>query len=602
MKIQMQKPLFAWDCLEDHPLLATIKQLLETIPDGKLMEGLEAARGKGRNDYPVRALWGVLLLTIALRHTGFEACLGELRRNPTLAKLIGLASANEVPKGWNVSRFLDVLGQKPHRLELEEIFNAMIRRLGEVVPDLGRDTAGDSTALKARRRRCDRPQTAEEKGKDGEPVPASPAGDQPHKIELDRHGLPQPSGGRKEYKDEKGNVTKVVEWFGYKLHLLVDARHEVALVWRVSSTKAGDNELLPELVTRPAQLAPGRIRTLAYDKAADTVDAHEKLHACGIKPVIQNRALWKEEQEKLLPGHDGNSNIVYDEAGTLHCYDRVSAPMIRRQMAYIGHEQSRGTLKYRCPAKHDKLPCAMSHLCNAGKSYGLTIRVKQEIDLRRFPPIPRATKQFERLYKGRTSVERVNARLKIFWGLDDGNVTGATRFHAMVGAVMLVHAAFATLLAAAPRREGTLSKMRLSPIAKLLHERIAAGAGPACAGRPAEDAGGQREETEEVVRRLKELSFRGKDGKRNRDGQLARPADESPRPVQRAPPPLAVARPVRRRAHPVQKKWRQCSCNASITLLCPCRLPLDNLQRIRLGAGSQNLHPKNYTFNPLSRR
>ncbi|MGA9041575.1 MAG: transposase [Terriglobales bacterium] len=492
VKIQMQKPLFAWDCLEDHPVLATIKQLLEAIPDGKLVEGLEAARGKGRNDYPVRTLWGVVLLTIALRHAGFEACLGELRRNPVLAKLIGIGSADEVPNGWNVSRFLDVVGQEPHRVELEAIFNQMIQRLGEVVPDLGQVTAGDSTALQARRRRCDRPQTQEEHGKEGEAVPASPARDKPEKIELDRHGLPQPSGGRKEYKDDKGNVTKVVEWFGYKLHLLVDAKHEVALVWRVSSTKAGDNELLPELVDQGrANLPKGRMHSLAYDKAADTVDAHEKLHACGIKAVIQNRALWKEEQEKLLPGHDGNSNIVYDEAGTLYCYDRVSTPMIRRPMAYIGHERSRGTLKYRCPAMHDGLPCAMSEICNAGKRYGLTIRVKQEIDLRRFPPIPRATKQFERLYKGRTSVERVNARLKIFWGLDDGNVTGATRFYAMVGAVMLVHAAFATLLAAAPRREGTLGKMRLSPIAKALHERITA-ASPVCprGARPKARRGG----------------------------------------------------------------------------------------------------------------
>ena len=214
------------------------------------------------------------------------------------------------------------------------------------------------------------------------------------------------------------------------------------------------------------------------------MDAHEKLHASGIKAVIQNRALWKEEQEKLLPGHDGNSNVVYDEAGTLHCYDRVSSPMIRRPMAYIGHEPSRGTLKYRCPAKHSGLPCAMSEICNAGKDYGFTVRVKQEIDLRRFPPIPRATKQFERLYKGRTSVERVNGRLKIFWGMDDGNVTGATRFYAMVGAVMLVHAAFATLLAATPRREGTLGRMRLSPIAKALHQRIAASEGQTSASAP----------------------------------------------------------------------------------------------------------------------
>jgi len=59
---------------------------------------------------------------------------------------------------------------------------------------------------------------------------------------------------------------------------------------------------------------------------------------------------------------EDRSNIVYDEAGTLYCYDRVSSPMIRRPMAYIGHEKSRGTLKYRCPAKHDGLPCAMSEV------------------------------------------------------------------------------------------------------------------------------------------------------------------------------------------------------------------------------------------------
>ena len=83
-------------------------------------------------------------------------------------------------------------------------------------------------------------------------------------------------------------------------------------------------------------------------------------------------------------------------------------------------------------------------------------------------PCPRATKKFEQLYKGRTSVERVNGRLKVFWGIDDGNVKGSRRFHAWVGDVMAVHAAFATLLASAPRFEGSLSKLRLSPIARAL--------------------------------------------------------------------------------------------------------------------------------------
>ena len=159
------------------------------------------------------------------------------------------------------------------------------------------------------------------------------------KIILDEHGLPQPSGGRKEYTDDQGQVTRVVEWFGYKLHLLVDAQHEVSLAYRISSTKAGDNEVLPELVDQgQSQFASGRMCTLAYDKAADDVKVHQKLHAAGIQPVIQNRSLWKQETEQMLPGHDGNSNIVYDEAGTLHCYDRVSQPMVRHPMAYIGHE------------------------------------------------------------------------------------------------------------------------------------------------------------------------------------------------------------------------------------------------------------------------
>ena len=141
---------------------------------------------------------------------------------------------------------------------------------------------------------------------------------------------------------------------------------------------------------------------------------------------------------------------------------------MRHKLAYIGHEPNRGTLKYRCPAKHGGWQCPMSKVCNAGKSYGMTVRVPREVDLRRFPALPRATKKFERMYKGRTAVERVNARLKVFWGVDDGNLTGSRRFVAQVGVVLAVHAAFATLLASAPRREGTLGKIRLSPIAEAL--------------------------------------------------------------------------------------------------------------------------------------
>jgi hypothetical protein len=453
MLLHATDPLFAWAKLEDHPHLATLRQLLEVLPDQQLLAGLRQARGRGRDDYPIEQLWGVVVLTVALRHLSVESCLAELHRNPALYRLLGIAAAADIPHPWNVSRFLDVLGQEPHRSELGKVFDVLVQHLGRAVPDLGQHTAGDSTGLSGRAKR-DAQAVAEEV----------------------RQGLPQPSGGRKEYKDAAGQVSKVVEWFGYKHHLLVDVRHEVPLAYRVTDTKAGDNELVEALVAQAqANLPPGRIQTLAYDKAADDEKVHDYLHRQGIKPLIQNRAMWQDEPERPLPGPAGRYplHVLHDEAGTVYCYDQVSDPPVRHAMAYIGYEKDRETLKYRCPARHQGWTCPSEERCNAGKAYGLIIRVEPTLDLRRFPPIPRATKEFERRYKGRTAVERVNARTKIFWGIDDGNVTGARRFHAYVGVVMAVCVAFAVLLAKAPRREGRLGKTRLSPIALALQETLA---------------------------------------------------------------------------------------------------------------------------------
>lgn len=450
MKISVSKPLFAWDALQDSPTLQSLRLLLESIPDQPLLDSLRRARGKGRDDFPVAVLWGTLLLAIALRHVTLEACLEELRRNPALRLLIGIDKEEDVPGPDNLSRFLVTLGQEPHLTHLRGVFDVMAQRLGLAVPDLGQHTAGDSTGLAG----------------------VAAASETLRAAEIEQ-GLPQPSGGRKEYKDDDGKVTKVVEWFGYKLHLLVDVKHEVTLAYRITDTKAGDNELIPDLVAQAQKnLPPERIKTLAYDKAADDGQVHEFLHDAAIKAIIKNRTFDVQEPEKVLGGRTP-LHVVYDQAGTVYCYDRVSDPPVRHAMAYLGHEAERHTLKYRCPARHEGWPCPSATRCNEGRGYGLTVRVPQEVDLRRFPDVPRATKKFERLYKGRTAVERVNGRLKIFWGIDDGQVYGARRFHAHVGAVLVVHLAFATLLAQTPRYEdGSYGKMKLTPVAEALQELV----------------------------------------------------------------------------------------------------------------------------------
>jgi hypothetical protein len=449
MQIHATKPLFPWDELETSPTLATIREILKAIPDAPLLHALQQRRHNGCDTYPVSVLWGVLLLAITLRHTTITDCLEELRRNAPLRLLIGIEAENQVPNGWNLTRFIEVLGEARYLHLLRDVFDHMVKRLGAAIPDLGKRTAGDSTGLAGRR--------------DSSPERAQ--------AEID-DGLPQASGGRKEYKDDAGTVTKVVEWFGYKLHLLVDVTHEVTLAYQITDTKAGDNEMIEALVEQAeANLPENRLETLAYDKAADDGKVHELLHGKGIKPLIENRSCWPKdgEQEKVIGGRVP-LHVVHDESGTVYCYDTQSDPPVRRAMSYAGHEKSRGTLKYRCPAKVEGFTCASEEKCNGGKNYGMTVRVPQEVDLRRFPSIPRGTKQFERLYNGRTAVERVNARLKVFWGADDGNVVGSRRFCAHVNAVLIVHLAFATLLAKAQRYEGSMGTMKLSPIAKKLQE------------------------------------------------------------------------------------------------------------------------------------
>src|SRR5262245_13188956 len=83
MLLHATRPLFAWSELEDSPSLQTIRAVLSSLPDQTLLDGLQQARGHGRDDYPLRVLWGVTVLSVLCRHVWLNDCLAELHRNPT---------------------------------------------------------------------------------------------------------------------------------------------------------------------------------------------------------------------------------------------------------------------------------------------------------------------------------------------------------------------------------------------------------------------------------------------------------------------------------------------------------------------------------------
>ena len=78
MAIIPQKQLFDWTQVEAMGDLARLQLALDTLPDEALMRNLERNRGKGRDDYPVRAVWNSILAAVVFQHPSIESLRREL--------------------------------------------------------------------------------------------------------------------------------------------------------------------------------------------------------------------------------------------------------------------------------------------------------------------------------------------------------------------------------------------------------------------------------------------------------------------------------------------------------------------------------------------
>lgn len=110
-----------------------------------------------------------------------------------------------------------------------------------------------------------------------------------------------------------------------------------------------------------------------------------------------------------------------------------------REMAYGGFEKKRGTLKYRCPAKHYGIGCKGIKACPVKGS----IRVPLAVDRRIFTPLPRLSYRFVNLYKKRTSVERVNSRLDVSFGFEHHFIRGLKKMELRCSLALCVMPAMA---------------------------------------------------------------------------------------------------------------------------------------------------------------
>ena len=81
--------LFTWRDVEATSELDRFLLVKDSIPDAEIIQELKRKRGKGRNDYPVIAMWNAVLAGIVFQHPSMASLLRELRRNAELRELCG---------------------------------------------------------------------------------------------------------------------------------------------------------------------------------------------------------------------------------------------------------------------------------------------------------------------------------------------------------------------------------------------------------------------------------------------------------------------------------------------------------------------------------
>ena len=461
--------LFSWADVEPLGDLRRLHRVLRYLPDQPVIDALKARRGRGRDDYPVEAMWRALVAGVVFQHDSIASLVRELRRNPALLEVCGFAALprqgrtvhtlkrdaptgqarvvslpspafDNVPDSCNFSRFLASVAQlEDKRGLIRGMTDALRSKLMAALGDFGRHLGYDGKAL-------DSHSTGQANRKTGKA--SDPDADWGHH---ETRGV-----------DNNGKAwSKVKSWFGYELHLIADSAYEIPVWFDVTKASASEVRRLSgavdELFAQEPELAE-RCADFSADKGLDSGALKAKLwDRYRVRPLIDTRTLWREEKE--MPGFDPSQpvlrplhpervdTILYSEKGEVLCRDPASKE--QRLMAFTGFESDRGTLKYRCPAAAYGFACKGRAQCHRGagvkdSAYGRVVRIAlKDHDRRIFTPTPWGSPSWRRGYQRRTALERINSRLDLSFGFEHHFIRGAAKMKAHMGLAVGVMMALA---------------------------------------------------------------------------------------------------------------------------------------------------------------
>ena len=368
----------------------TLREELEAIWTAIQAEGLlsklQGYRWTGRPGHSLGALWRAYVASYYLHLPHTNALIRRLQDDEALRDACGF---DEMPSRWTFNRFFIRLSE--HADLVQDALDSLTDVVATYIPDFGKTVAVDSTTVRTH---------------------ANPF----------KHTDPDASWTAKSYN--KGNKAKKEWYYGYKLHLAVDAATELPIEAHFTTGSRSDmNELLPSLLHAKERFSWFKPKRVLADKGYDSAKNFTGVAETGAVPIIDVRKMGKD-------GVRGREH----ESRACEAYPIISSDGVH----YLCERQP---WERRCPRFGE---CPLLPVYADGPLNPNNLPAYE-----RYTPFPYGSKEWKAIYAKRSSVERVNSRLKECRRLEGHCFRGLAKLttHAMLSVVVMQATAVAHLAA-----------------------------------------------------------------------------------------------------------------------------------------------------------
>ena len=316
-----QISIFDYTEIENLGDLERLKLFLDNVEDDELCEILEKERKNGRNDYPIRAMLNSIYAMKIFGHRGIESLRRELKRNSQLRTLCGYNEGEYkflkkrkhlVPPARVYTGFMKSL--KRHKEEIEKINEELVKFMYENLKDFGKDCAADGKYLDTYENQFYKNKVNDDRGE---------------------HGA---TSSCKTYYNKDGTTKK--EWhYGYRAHIICDAKYGLPIKRKVTTAKNSEQVELDNMIEEMAQgeerYKLEKMENLMGDAGYDNGVRNKILkEEYNINPIMDIRHMWKEEKYREVE----NQELAYNEDGEVFLIIDIEKQEYEK-LKYLGYDK-----------------------------------------------------------------------------------------------------------------------------------------------------------------------------------------------------------------------------------------------------------------------